>query len=98
MNISITLSAANLGTEATVADFDAWHSYVCEHIDAAVGFEVHEVEQAAFESGDADHVSGATDEQREAVRAWLSNEGWEAFCADVSAWPRADMSNHPKAI
>jgi hypothetical protein len=24
------------------------------------------------------------------LRGWLSHEGWDAFCADASAWPKRE--------
>lgn len=87
--ISITLTACNMG-DVTEADFDAWHRYVCDHIDEALGFEVHEVDQHPFANGPAKNtISGATDEQEEAIREWLSHGGYEAFCATPEAWPKA---------
>lgn len=87
MGISIRLTAANMG-DVTEADFDAWARYVTEHVDEACGVEVAEVDQFAFVGGHGrDEVRGATSEQRETIQRWLSSEGWEAFCADTSAWP-----------
>ena len=88
--IEITLTAQNMGPDHSEADFDAWTSYVCEHIDDAVGFEVHEVAQFSFDGGPAtDRVDGASVDQVEAIRNYLAHEGWDAFCADASAWPKA---------
>lgn len=81
--IQITLSSANLGDQATEADFDAWASYVAREIDGSLGIDA-EVDQFGFTGSlfePEDSVIGGTDEQREAVRRWLANEGWEAFCA-----------------
>ena len=85
--IKITLSAANMGPESTEEDFDAWTAYVNEHIDEALGITT-EVEQAGFTGRTAiaeDVISGATEEQAEAIRGWLSVNGWEAFCAASSS-------------
>ncbi len=82
MSIRIVLTAANMGPDATERDFDAWATYVVEHIDEALGFEVAELEQHPFRSGPAtDTIEGASDEQREAIRGYLGVTGWEAFCA-----------------
>lgn len=83
---TVKLSSANMGPDATEADFDAWTSWVSDRIDDVAGCSVS-VEQFAFGSGDADEVSGLDDEARDSVRRWLSNEGWEQFCADPKAWP-----------
>lgn len=86
-SIKVTLSAANLGPQATEADFDAWASYVVAHIDEALGLSC-EVDQAAFTGRGAegeDRIQGATDEQRDSIRGWLSVTGWEAFCAQATA-------------
>lgn len=85
--IQITLSSANMGPQATEADFDAWVAYVAREIDEALGIDA-EVDQFAFtgpgfEGEDA--VSGGTAEQREDVKRWLSGAGWEAFCAEGGA-------------
>lgn len=85
--IKVRLTACNMGSECDEADFDAWASWVIDHIDDAIGFEVHEVEQARFGDAGADRVSGAMEEQSARIRDWLSNEGWGAFCADADAWP-----------
>lgn len=86
--ITVTLSVANMGPDATERDFDAWHAYVCEHIDEGSGVYVHEVEQADFANGPPnDVVSGAIGDQRERVLEWLAVTGWEAFCATPEAWP-----------
>lgn len=93
--IRIALSAANMDPNATEADFDAWATYICDHIDEATGL-VCEVDQAAFTGRGAeaeDRIEGATDEQREAIRGWLSVTGWEAFCADAGARPDEDASD-----
>lgn len=89
--IKITLSAANMGPDATEADFDAWASFVNERIehvvDAAIGIRV-DVEQAAFIGPNAepeDMIHGATEDQRDTVREWLSVDGWNAFCVDMDA-------------
>ena len=68
--IQITLSSANMGPQATEADFDAWVAYVAREIDEALGIDA-EVDQFAFtgpgfEGEDA--VSGGTAEQREDVK------------------------------
>lgn len=81
--ISITLSAANMGPNADEAEFDAWASYVNEHIDEALDI-TSEVDQFAFTGRGAeneDRVSGGSEEQRDAVREWLSHAGWDAFCS-----------------
>ena len=87
--ISVVLSAANMG-DVTEADFDAWASWVTGHIDEGVGFEVAEVGQMRFGDAGPDVVWGATCEQRAVIQDWLSHEGWAAFCADASAWPRGE--------
>jgi hypothetical protein len=84
--IKLILSAADMG-DVTEADFDAWAAFVCNNIDAGVGFVVDDVDQHRFGHAGEDTISGATDEQREAVRTWLSVTGWEEFCATPEAWP-----------
>lgn len=85
--IKITLSAANMGNMADEADFDAWASYVCDHVDEACGVFVTEVDQFRFGDGGRDTVTGATDDEEARILSWLSHDGWEAFCADAGAWP-----------
>lgn len=83
--VSITLSA-NLGTDGTEADFDAWASYVSSHIDDALDIDAT-VEQAAFTGRNAtsgDAVSCDDDDLRETVEGWLSHEGWDAFCSQAA--------------
>lgn len=82
MAIKITLTAYNMGSETTEADFDAWAKYVAENIDESMGFEVESVDQFPFRGGpDKDAIEGGTGEQRVAIRDWLSVIGWEAWCS-----------------
>lgn len=96
MAISIVLTAYNMGSEATEADFDAWAKYVGEHVEEACGIKLESLDQYPFHSAhtahDTDRVSGGGNEDNEAVRRWLANEGWEAFCADADAWPKREAS------
>ena len=86
--IKIILTAYNMGAECDERDFAAWHTYVCEHIDEAIGFEVHEIEMHDYRNSPAeDTIVGATDEQRDAIREYLSHSGWDGFCATPEAWP-----------
>lgn len=97
MAIKITLTAYNMGEQCSEADFDAWARWVGEHVDEACGVEVTEVDQYPFPSNHAAHatdrVSGGTEKDNETVRRWLANEGWEAFCADTSAWPAGALAS-----
>lgn len=79
--IIVKLTTANMGPNATEEDYDAWMAYVCTHIDEAVGFTVDVVDMFSvlWDAG-SDRVAGATEEQKETIQRWLSNEGWEAFC------------------
>jgi hypothetical protein len=91
---AVRLTAYNTGfTEE--ADFDAWVAYVTEHIEEAVGFPV-EVDSFAFTGRNAggarDEVTGATDEQAEAIRDALSNSLWEQACADNFDQPRVETA------
>lgn len=84
--ITVKLTAYNMGPATREDDFDAWHTFVCDHIDQALGFEVADVEQYAFTGGPSrDFVIGGTEEQREAIRSWLAHEGWDAFCSEHGA-------------
>ena len=80
MAIEIILSSANLGPEADEAFFDAWASYVAEHVDEACGVDAT-VDQCRFGEAGEDSISGASEDERETIRQWLSVDGWEAFCA-----------------
>lgn len=82
--IQITLTAYNMG-DAAESDFDAWAVWVANHVDEACNVDA-DVDQFTFGRGpDSDRVSGAADETIESVRAWLSTEGWEQFCAEGPA-------------
>ena len=90
--IKITLTAYNMGPDATEADFDAWDRFVRQRIESACDLpeDSADVRQFPFANGPAeDHVFGGTSQQREVIREWLSNDGWGAFCADPTAWPKA---------
>ena len=94
--IEITLSAENMGPDATEADFDAWAAYVAANIDEALGI-VASVGQFAFTGRGAeseDEVTGGTEEVCEHVTEWLSHEGWDAFC---SAWDAVSAEQHQEA-
>lgn len=78
--IVIALTATNMGPANLAEDFDAWHNFVCNNIDDALGFNVCDVTQA--NAGSEDRIEGATEEQREAIRRWLAVDGWETFCSD----------------
>lgn len=75
---TVTLTSYNMG-DATEAEYDAWTSYVCEHIDEHTGFEVA-VEVDRFGTAGDDRIV-ATDEQREAIQAALADL-WQSWCAD----------------
>lgn len=84
--IQITLTAYNMGCDATAADFDRWASYVAQHISEALSLAEVEVDQFEFEGGpERDLVHGGTEEQRAEVRRWLAHEGWEAWCGSETA-------------
>lgn len=97
MKIQITLSAANLGPNATEEDFDRWAAYVAEHVETALSLPegTTEVDQARFSEGGDDVVivrgsaadGGDRDEAtiEEDIGRWLGNEGWEAFCGEEAA-------------
>lgn len=79
-NVAVTLTAYNMGPDATEADFDNWAAFVAERIDAACGFEC-EIDQAGFVGGPSrDVVADATDEQEETVREALRSI-WDDWCA-----------------
>jgi hypothetical protein len=85
--IRITLSSAAMG-DVSEADFDAWASYVTEHVNEGAGVEVSEVDQQRFGDAGEDRIEGATLAERDAIRTWLAVTGWDAFCGDESAWPK----------
>ena len=80
---TITLGRDGMGPQADEADFDAWVTYVCEHIDEATGLDV-DVEVRRLGDVQDDAVTGTDDRQliHAAVR-YL----WDVYCADDSAWP-----------
>lgn len=94
-NIRLVLSAATMGDDVDEVDFDLWTRFVCENIDQAVGFEVHEVEQAGFMTGGVDSIVGGTDEQRAAIKSWVAVTGWDAFCGE--AWEKMRAEHDAKA-
>ena len=73
-NPTITLSAYNTMIEDQ-PEWDRWKSYVCEHLDAACGFEVNIDSFTIGRAPEQDRIDDATVEQeltiREAVqRLW----------------------------
>lgn len=82
--ISVTLTSAHMGPEADEGDFLAWQSWVCDKIDEAMGFEVHEVGLHRFGDACEDTVVGGTEEQRTAIKSWLAVDGWEQLRAHLA--------------
>lgn len=81
---SVTLTAYNLGPDATEADFDAWASFVARWIDEAAGCYVV-VDQHPFSNGPAaDTIAAGCDEDEVAVREAVERL-WEAWCGESSA-------------
>jgi hypothetical protein len=85
MAITIILSSAAMG-DVDELDFDLWTRYVSEHVDEATGAEVAEVHQFRFGEPGPDRIDGATEEQRETLRRWLSVDGWDSFCGQGGPW------------
>ena len=86
MAITVTLTAYNMGENATEADFDAFAAFVAARIDERVGFEVS-VDQSSFRNGPAaDEISGASDEQRETIREAIEAM-WGDWCAQDQGDP-----------
>lgn len=85
MKIKVVLSSSALGQFDMVNehDFDIWTRYVTETIESATGIDVC-VEQGQYGDCGEDIIIGASEEERETLRQWLSVDGWEAFCA--GAW------------
>lgn len=84
--ITVTLSAANMGPNATENDFDAWAAYVNEHIEFSLGLGSVTVDQFGFTgrtSATEDQIDGATDEQADDITDYLDGWGWDAFCSDM---------------
>ncbi len=83
MTLRVTLSAAKMGPSATEADFDAWASYVNDHIEEATGLDI-DIDQFDFTGPNAgsEDLIRASGEDWDAIHHWLSNDGWEEFCAD----------------
>jgi hypothetical protein len=60
-----------------------WGHFNANNIDEAMGFEVVSVEMiSSGRTAERDEISGATDEQEEAIHEWLGHAGWDAFCSD----------------
>lgn len=92
INVSVTLTAYNMGPDATEADFDSFAALVADRIDDVTGLDV-EVDQFAFTgSGQSeDRIDGATDEQREAIREALDGL-WQEWCSPSAATSAARLS------
>lgn len=93
--IEITLSSANMGGDASEADFDAWAAYVTAHIGEAADLqgEAVTVTQRRFGDSSPDGVEGASDECRATILDELAHGLWDAFCADGAAWPSREVSS-----
>jgi len=82
--IKVTLTAANMG-DVDDKDFDCWAEFVTEKIDEATGLTV-EVDQARFGDAGDDVITGATENERDAILRFLGTDGWDAFCGEE--WDR----------
>jgi hypothetical protein len=92
MNGGVDMATLVLGRDgmgaSEAADFDLWVSFVCEHIDERVGFEV-DVEERGKHDVQSDDIRTATDEEREVILT-----AKELLWADWCAWGCADQL-HP---
>lgn len=81
INVAVTLTAYNMGPDATEADFDSWAKFVNDAIDARCGFTV-DVDQFAFvgSSSSRDRIANATDEQHDSIREAMVSL-WDEWCA-----------------
>lgn len=79
MSPTLILTSYNMGGDATASDYGAWVSYVNEHIDAAVGTFVL-VDALRFGEPGDDRVTGATEDEREAILAAVQDL-WNDWCA-----------------
>jgi len=93
-DVYLTLSAAHMG-DVTAADFDAWHVYVSERIDARTGLDVSTFSARFGEAGD-DVIVCADGDVRGRVRETVAAL-WEEFCADASAWPQSAIDRDAPA-
>lgn len=84
ISATLTLGRDGMGPEADEADFDAWTTYVCGHIDEATGLDVAVEIRGARDAQDDRIV--ADDEDRQTIDDALQSL-WEAFCADTTLWP-----------
>lgn len=82
MSIRICLSAASTGFDDET-DYDAWVAYVTGHVCEACDLpDTTEVDGGQFVGGPGvDLIYRANEEQEEAIRRWLSIDGWDAFCS-----------------
>jgi len=78
---AVTLTAYNMGGDATESDFDSFAAYVAEHIDERTGLDVT-VDQFRFEgSGVAkDRIEAASDDDRETIQGALRGL-WDDWCS-----------------
>jgi hypothetical protein len=85
----VELGRDGMGDDADEADFEAWMTYVADKIDDATGMCVT---VSARRRGDVQTNAVSTqldrDDEPEIGRLERALESlWEAFCADLSAWP-----------
>ena len=84
-SITVTLTAYNMGPDATEEDFDSFAAFVSDRIDDRTGLDVT-VDQFRFAgSGQGrDAVSGANEEQERSIRETLAAL-WDEWCAQPVA-------------
>ena len=97
MAIEIVLSSYNMGDNVDEVDFDLWARFVRAHVAEVLGVNVECVEQQRFGEGGDDVVVGGTQEERDAVRLWLSVDGWEAFCGVGGPWEQMRREHDAEA-
>lgn len=80
----LILGRDGMGADATEADFDAWVSFVCDHIDDACGFEV-DVDYRHRREVQSDVIVRAGDD--ETIRViWEAKQAlWDRWCAGERA-------------
>jgi hypothetical protein len=76
----VTLSSASLGDSATEDDFDAWVSFVGEHIDEATGLVVS-VDAKRFGDAGDDDVMATLESNVTLIKEQL-RELWDRWCSE----------------
>jgi hypothetical protein len=96
-SVNVHVAPGHHGEFGCEADYDAWVSYVCAHIDEECHVDAEVTVEDYDSSGVCEtSVSAKSNDVRESVNRWLAVDGWEEFCSDTTT--RANASENENCL